>query len=115
MPSKRSAGQLYEHVAFDERQMVSDGHGNVEGEFVQVFQCRAGFTFLRGSESVIAARLEGRQPIVVRVRASSQSKQIEPDWRMRDVRTGAAYAVQSVAATPDRQWLDILVSSGVAA
>lgn len=125
--SQHGAGQLYERVAWDERQAASDGYGNVQGAFVEQFQTRAGFVYLRGSESVIAARLEGRQPIVVRVRASSQTRRIAPDWRMRDARdgqwtgggepvwTGPVYAVRSIAATPDRKWLDIVVVRGVAA
>jgi hypothetical protein len=125
--AKRSAGQLYEYVAFDERQAASDGYGNVEGGFAQVFACRAGFTYLRGSEAVIASRLEGKQPIVVRVRATTETRQIEPEWRMRDLQNGAwtdsdemvwsgpIYAVRSTAETPDRAWIDVLVERGVAA
>ena len=109
-----NAGQLRETVAFDERILVDDGYGNMEGDFVEQFQCRAGFTFLRGGEAVIASRLEGRQPMVARVRESSQTRQIEPDWRLRDLRTGASYAVRSVAPTPDRQWIDVAAEGGVA-
>lgn len=124
----RSASRLFERVAFDVRQKVSDGHGNHEGEFVEIFQCRAGFTYLRGTESVIAARLEGRQPIVVRVRSSTDARQIDHDWRMRDLRDGSwagssgeeywdgpVFAVRSVIPTEDRRWLDITVERGVAA
>lgn len=127
MISKRSAGQLYERVAFDERQAASDGYGNNTGDFAQVVSCRAGFTYLRGSEAVIASRLEGKQPVVVRVRATPETRQIEPDWRMRNLRDGAwtdsdetewsgpIYAVRSKAETEDRMWLDIMVEGGVAA
>ena len=110
-----NAGQLREKVAFDERIMVDDGYGNMEGYFGEVFQCRAGFTFLRGGEAVIASRLEGKQPVVVRVRESRETRRIEPDWSIRDLRTGASYAVRSVAPTPDRQWIDVIAEGGVAA
>lgn len=124
----RGSGQLYERVAFDERALVSDGEGNVEGDFVQAFECRAGFTYLRGTEVVIAARLEGKQPIVVRVRRNSKTVQIEADWQMRNLRAGAwvgdsgaeywsgtVYSVQSVIPTVDRQWIDVTVQSGAPA
>lgn len=124
----RGSGQLYERVAFDDRAMVSDGEGNAEGEFAQVFECRAGFTYLRGTEAVIAARLEGKQPVVVRVRRNSKTEQIDTDWQMRNLRDGAwagesgaeywsgpVYAVQSVIPTIDRQWIDVTVQSGVPA
>jgi hypothetical protein len=122
------AGQLYEKVAFDERATQSDGYGNGQGNFVEQFQRRAGFTYMRGGETVLASRLEGRQPIVVRVRRDSDTLKIQPDWRMRDARNGAwqgadderywtgpTYAVRSIIATEDRQFLDIMVESGVAA
>ena len=125
--ARRGAGQLYEHVAFDRREQIDDGHGNYEEDFVQVVDCRAGFTFLRGGEGVIAGRLEGRQPIVVRVRASSETRQIDSGWRMRNLRNGQwqgssgddywdgpIYAVRSVIPTEDRLWVDVTVESGVA-
>lgn len=125
--TKIGGGQLYERIAWDARTPADDGYGNTVGAFAEQFQCRAGFTFLRGGEAVIAGRLQGRQPIVVRVRASSNTRQISTDWRMRDARNGEwadssetawngpTYAVRSIAQTPDRQWLDILVEAGVAA
>lgn len=121
----RGSGQLYERVAFDERAQVSDGEGNYEDDFVEQFVCRAGFTYLRGTEAVIAGRLEGRQPIVVRVRRNNKTKEIKADWRMRDTRngewlgesgeeywSGPEYAVRSAIPTEDRQFIDVLVESG---
>lgn len=126
-----SAGQLYEKVAFDSREQVNpdfpEDYGNTESVFTERFTRRAGFTYLRGTETVVAARLQGRQPIVVRVRSDSSTRQITPDWRMRDARNGAwtdtsetewsgpSYAIKSIAPSEDRQWLDIMVESGVAA
>lgn len=113
---KRGGGRLIESVAFDKRATVSDGYGNTEGDFVQQFQCRAGFVWLRGGESVIAARMEGKQPLVVMVRRQPNTELIRPDWRMRDLRDGdKVYAVHAVAESDDRGYLDVLVEAGVAA
>jgi head-tail adaptor len=109
-----NAGQLRETVAFDERVLVDDGYGNMEGDFTEQFQCRAGYWWQRGGEMVIAARLEGRQPVEVTVRASTETRRIEPDWRMRDLRTGVSYAVRSVAPTTDRKWIKVQTEAGVA-
>lgn len=114
MPGKTGAGHLNERVAFDRRVTLDDGHGNKRGEFEERFQCWGGYTYLRGGETVIAARLEGRQPIVVRIRSSSASRAVAPDWRMRDLRTGVAYAVQSVTRSDDRAFVDVMVQSGTA-
>lgn len=110
----RNAGQLREKVAWDARTVVSDGYGNEVGAFAEQFQTRAGFTFLRGTEAVMAARLEGRQPVVARVRRSSETDQIANDWRMRDLNSGKSYAVRSVSPAENGRWLDVLVEEGVA-
>jgi head-tail adaptor len=115
MAAKTTAGQLYERVAFDKRVEADDGYGNTVGRFAEQFQRRAGFTYLRGGEAVIAGRLQGRQPIVVRLRADGETRLIGADWQMRDARDGSVFAVRSIAETPDRRWLDIMVEQGVAA
>lgn len=118
MAKNTSGGQLYEKTAWDKREVANPDspadYGNTESDFVEQFTRRAGFVYLRGTETVIAARLEGRQPIVVRVRKDSQTATIATDWRMRDTRSSVEYAVKSIAETPDRKWLDVIVEAGVA-
>lgn len=120
---KPIAPRLDKRVAFDRRQQVDDGYGNFTGAFVEIFVCWGAFTYLRGTESVIAARLEGRQPLVVRVRATNQTEKVDHDWQMRNLREGAwegehwkgpVYAVRSIIPTDDRLYLDITVERGVA-
>lgn len=111
-----TAGKLRDRVTFGSRSIVDDGYGNeVSGPFEDHFTVWAGITYLRGSEAVIAARLEGRQPAVVRVRTSRQSRQITTDWQMRNERDGVIYAVRSIIETEDRAFLDVTVEAGVAA
>lgn len=121
------AGQLKERYAFDKREEIDDGEGNFEGRFSEQFQVRAGRIPQRGGESYIAGRLEGRQSIQVRVRASSDTRQIRADWRMRNARqgnwvdsnetvwTGPTYAIKSVVESTDRRWIVITAEEGVAA
>jgi hypothetical protein len=101
-------------VAFDERGSVPDGYGNLQSDWVEQFRDNAEFTFMRSSETVMAGRLEGRNTVLARVRASNNTRRVTSDWRMRDVRNGIAYAVRSVAASPDRASIEILTESGVA-
>lgn len=111
----KGAGQLRELVAFDERSPVDDGYGNtVSGPFVEQFQQRAGFTFLRGNEAVEASRLEGRQPIIIRTRNSPQARKVTTDWQARDVRKGVAYNIETITTDTTLEWLEILARSGVA-
>ena len=111
--ARKGGGQLIELVAFDDRVAQADGMGNTEGDWQEQFQCRAGYTYLRGGEAVMASRLEGVQPIQVRIRSTPETRRIEADWRMRDMRSGIAFAIKSIAA-PDRAFLDLVVQSGVA-
>lgn len=112
---KRGGGELIESVAFDELSLIADGYGNQVQDFVERFRTRAGFTWLRGGETVQAARLEGVQPAVVQIRACQDAEQIRPDWRMRDLRSGTVYAIRGITRSDSRGYFDVLVQSGVAA
>ena len=112
---KNAAGPLIEKVAFDQLAEVSDGAGNYTDGFVEQFQTQAGYIYLRGNEQVLAARLEGVQPAMVRVRACIDTARITTDWRMRDIRRNAAYAVRAITESPNRGYFDLLVQKGVAA
>ncbi|MCV0396959.1 MAG: head-tail adaptor protein [Rhizobiaceae bacterium] len=108
------AGELYEKVAFDRLEAIDDGYGGTVDQWTEQFTRRAGYTRLRGTEPVMAARLEGKQPTVIRVRVDSETRQITTDWRARDARSGEAFNIRSIARTNDRRWFDILAESGVA-
>ncbi|MBD9652001.1 head-tail adaptor protein [Ensifer sp. ENS09] len=120
---KRSAGDLYHRYAFDKREQIDDGAGNTVGRWIEQFSVRAGVINLRGGEAVMAGRLEGKHTQVVFVRASSQTRSISTDWRLRDVRTGAfvngkwtgvSYNIREITRSDDRQWIEVLSESGVA-
>jgi len=112
---KPGAGQLIEFVSWQKRLPINDGYGNTEGTFEEQFTSRAGYTWMKGGEAVIAARMEGKQPIGVRVRRNSNTLQIRPDWRMVDIDSGFIYAVHAITESPERGYLDVLVEMGVAA
>ncbi|EPE98611.1 head-tail adaptor protein [Rhizobium grahamii] len=109
------AGALKERVSFAVRSQQDDGYGNTVSGFAEQFQDAAEYTHLRGGETVIAARLENKHPQVIRVRASTATRQVTPDWRITDVRTAIQYAVRDVTASTDRKWIDFLCERGVVA
>lgn len=115
---KPSAGKLRERVALAKRIEINpdapDDLGNGRAEWVDQGTVWAEFIHLRGGEAVIAGRLQGRHPQVVRVRASALTRQVETDWRVTDARTGIELAVRDVTPSPDRAWVDWLCESGVA-
>ncbi|MBF9042957.1 head-tail adaptor protein [Rhodobacterales bacterium HKCCE4037] len=113
------AGALHERVAFDAPVAAPDGRGGVEttwGDAEDAVVTRASFRYLRGGETVQAARLSGSQPVVVTVRRSPATLGVTPDWRMRDV--GRGDKVANIRSGPvvsdDRQWLEFTVEFGVA-
>lgn len=106
------AGDLYHRVAFDVRVDAEDGAGNTQGDWEEQFSRRAAFTHLRGGESVMASRLEGKHIQVIRVRACAQTRQVTTDWQVRDVRTAVAYNIRDVTPDSSRLWIDFLVESG---
>lgn len=108
------ANALRDRVAFDKHEAIDDGYGNYEGSFVEQFSVRAELRAMRGSEAVIAGRLEGKNTFGVYVRSTVNTRKITADWRMRDKRRGAAYAIRTVDAVTDLAWVYLTVESGVA-
>lgn len=110
-----AAGKLTHRLAFASRELVDDGYGNQEGEFVDAFTRWAEIIPLKGGENVLAARLTGVQPVVIRVLRDSETLDIAPDWRATDVNEGTIYALHSVADMEQkRQYLTITAEAGVA-
>lgn len=109
------AGRLRERITFAVRGEKADGYGNTVEGWIDQFTLAAGFTHLRGGETVIAARLENRHPVVIRVRASSKSRRITADWQARDERSPEEYAVRDVTLDPKGMWIDLLCERGVTA
>ncbi|MBB1247454.1 phage head closure protein [Rhizobium sp. G21] len=110
-----SAGRMTERVAFDERGDAEDGHGGAVSAFAEVIApVAAEFKHLRGGEAVQAARLAGQHVVVIRVRASSQTRLITTEWRARDVRTGVVYAIRDIEPEVNRAYISLTCQSGVA-
>jgi head-tail adaptor len=107
------AGNLHRRVAFDIRSEATDEYGNVLGDWSEEFAVSARIQYLRGGETVMASRLEGRQPVVLTVRRSPVTAEIETSWRARDARSGETFNIRSIVATEDRAWFDILCDKGV--
>lgn len=84
----RRSGALRSRVDVQHQVEGDDGYGGVKLTFETVTTVAAGFHPLRGTESVMASRLAGKQPYVVALRSSSVTRQITPAWRLVDARAG---------------------------
>lgn len=110
-------GELCERVSLQRRSAVTDDYGNtVTGEFAEQFQRWAKYLMRPGSETVLAARLTGQQPVTIIMRQDSQTRTIGTDWRAVDVRDGTVYAIKAAADLDrGRQWWTLECISGEAA
>lgn len=120
MPTKNNgAGSLRYLLEFQKRTDGDDGYGGAipgTGPFATVFTASASLTPLRGSEPVMADRLQGVRPYVCRIRNSNAARAITTAWQVVD-RNGTIYQVKEPPADPDgkRAWLEFIVSVGSAA
>ena len=109
------AGKLDKRVAFDAPVSTSNGAGGTRRGWSasELATTRwSNIIWLRGGETVAAARLSGRQPVIVTVRRDSETLLIETDWRCRY--DGMVGAVRSIQPSDDRADLEIMVEFGVA-
>lgn len=112
------AGKLSQRVAFDAPVETPDGSGGTDAGFAlpeDAYECAAEFIYLRGGETVIASRLTGTQPVIVKIRATVAARAITPDWRLRHLPAGTVFNIRTVVPTPDRAALELICESGVAA
>lgn len=107
------AGKLTERVSLAKRGEVDDGYGNTVGGWIAQFEAAAGYTHLRGGESVMAARLDNRHPVVIRIRTSTAARAVEADWMLTDKRSGVEYAIKDVTHDVGRAYIDLLCQRGV--
>lgn len=104
------AGALRDRYTFQTRgpDLVRDGldqRGDWGGDLTVWASTRP----LVGSEAVQAERLQGKQPAVITVRASSATKAIDNSWRAVDARDASqVYDILSAVPSADLATIDIL-------
>lgn len=106
------ANDLRDRVAFDQAGSAADDYGNVESAFAEQFVVAAQIRYLRGTEPVIAQRLQGVQPVVITVRESSDTSEVDTSWRIRDAREGTIFNIRSVTPSDEGAFIDFLCDSG---
>lgn len=117
MARKPTAGGQKQRLRFEFRSTGDDSYGNeVSGSWVAGFTEFAELIPLRGGETVLASRLQGVQPYILRVRSFSQSRAVTTAWRVVDARNSSRlFNITSIAdAEQDNAWLDMVVVQGVA-
>ena len=112
------AGALRHRITFAQRDTTADEYGNMTENWVDKFTVWANIIPKHGGEQVMAEQLAGRQPVVIRVRASPDTSQITTDWKATD-ETGRAYNLRTAldplyGSSRLGLWYEMLAETGVA-
>ncbi|WP_413709382.1 head-tail adaptor protein [Rhizobium sp. Rhizsp82] len=94
-----TAGQR-NNLVYVEKQLPGedDGFGNVTpGGWGPIETTWARILPLKGSETVIAARRTGIQPVIITIPITPDNAAITREWRVRHADTGRLYDISSVA------------------
>jgi len=108
-------GKLRERITLQRNMAQPDWSGHpAPPDWRDQFTVWAGIRFLRGSESVLAARLSARQPAIMTIRTSSQARSILPSDRAVNARTGEIFNIREVPreARDSRAFLEVLIEAG---
>lgn len=110
-----SAGRMRDRYRFEQRGFDANGDRLGPWDEENGFRVAAETLWLRGSESVMASRLEGKQPVVLTIRDSRKARTITTGFRAVDVRTNAVFNVTSAAPSRTHGFIDVLATAGGAA
>jgi hypothetical protein len=84
------------------------------GPYETKFTAAARLTPARGSETIVAGRLAGKQPFYCTIRSSVLARTIETNWQAVDARSGTVYAIRSPVSDADQKnaYLDMIIEEG---
>lgn len=116
MATKPGAGRQREKLLFQSPDNVADEYGNEQTGWADEFMTAAELIPLKGGEPVLAARLSGVQPFIIRIRSCVAARAVTTAWRAVDQRNQArTFNIRSIANMDQKNaWLDIMVDQGVA-
>lgn len=111
-----SAGNLRFRVSFQKKTPQDDGGGATLGDWAQQFVRWAAIQPLRGGETVQAERLTGTQPVLIIVRADSETRTITTGWRAVETLPGGAVRYYGLKTAEDMlrdgEFLTLLAVAG---
>lgn len=109
-----SADKLNGKVQFDRPLNSPDGMGGQVQAYEKHLETWCQWVYSRGSETVEAARLEGRAIYKLKLRSSPLSRALTTDHRMQNMRGGEFYQVRELDILSDPAWVYVVVERGVA-
>lgn len=113
MAALTTAGDLREVIELQQNEEIDDGYGNVYGGWTTKITAPARIRILKGSETIIASRLAGKQTAVITARWQPDIEPVTPAWRAKDARTGKIYDIKAVTPDERKAWVDLLTEATV--
>lgn len=121
----RGIGRMRDRVSFDRRVRGDSDHmGGTVDSWQEIYTCRAELIYMRGSEAVDAARLQGRSVFKVRIQQSGNALSLDQSVRMRTVNRGlpegaddqdplpgARFNVLEADVISGRKWVYLIVET----
>lgn len=107
--------RLNKRVGFFARRPKDDGRGNLRQAFAATpnFVMDASVEPRFGGETVMAARLAGRQIYTITVRGCRDVRDVTTEWQLKNMRSQELLNIRSIT-NPDGQgqWFEILAETG---
>ena len=113
------AGAMRYRLKFAERDAVEDEWGNVSTGWIDRFTVSGSITAKVGGEAVDAARLAGRQPVILTVRRSPDTRLVTTDWKATEMESGTEFNIRTtidplIGTSQHGIWLEMIAETGVA-
>lgn len=108
MRKSLAAGDLTKRATLLEPRVERDADGQLVQGWLDRGTVWCHVLPLRGGESVMAARMQSRNPAIVTMRASNLSRLVTSEWRLR-IDGREYHAKEDPRETQDRAWLEMLV------
>lgn len=109
MAMSHQAGDLRERITLQRREL--DENGDPLGDWESRFSRAVKVVNLRGGESVMQQRIQGKQPVLLVVRADPETITLDNSFRAINERTLQIYDLSAAAETTGRDWVEILGSA----
>ena len=100
---RTNAGSLNRRIRFDRRAVASDGYGNEETGWQTLIAGRwARIRPVRGSEDVLADRVQGIVTYEITVRSDSETKTVCAGDRIVNLHTNETYNIHAIVNPDER-------------
>lgn len=106
MTTSHRAGELLDRITLQRQEL--DANGDPLGEWESQFARATKVINLRGGEGVQQSRIQGKQPVLLVVRAGAETRAVDNSFRAISHRTRQIYDLSTASETTDRAWVEIL-------